>query len=163
MSYTMKAQMRRILYRLKREYGYKLWLYNVTTVSNNVQTGEIDKTYNIYPVKRGIVLPKLLSRKFAYDLTYLAANKNFQYGAYYDMGMRDIMIEPRDLPNDITPDLRWHILYDHKRYEIKSLDYFDQRIAMIITAHQTTHQLPFEWFNKNVETQIEFFEEVASA
>jgi len=158
-AYTMKAQMRRILYRLKRQYGYRMWLYKVETDSNNVQTGEITRTYEVYEIRKGIVLPKRLTRKFAYDLTYLAANKNFQYGAYYDLGIRDIIIETKDLPNNLQPDLRWHIIFDHKRFELREINFYDQRLAMYIQAHETTHQLPFEWHNKAVETQIDFFEQ----
>ena len=161
--YTIKAQMKRLLYRLKRQNGDKMYLYQVTSSSNNVKTGEISLAYNVYPIKRGIQLPKQLTRKFAYDLTFLAANKNFQYGAYYDLGVRDFIIETKDLPRSVTDnidiDLGWHIIYDHKRFELKEINFYDYRLAMYIVGHETSQALPFEWHNKDVSTQIEFFEQ----
>jgi len=162
--YTIKAQMKRLLYRLKRQYGDRMYLYQVTSSSNNVKTGEIVMDYNVYKIKRGIPLPKQLMRKFAYDLTFLAANKNFQYGAYYDMGIRDYIIETKDLPravrDTVKVDLQWHLIYQHKRYNLKEVNSYADGLAMYIVAKQTVQQLPFEWHNKEVSAQIEFFEEV---
>jgi len=158
MSYTGKIQMRRVLYRLKREYGTKVYLYKVTSVSNDVKTGEVVKSYEVIPVKRAILLPKRLTRKFSYDLTFLAANKNFQYGAYYDLGVRDFIIELRDVPKDKTIDLGWSVVYEHRRFEMKEINFYDHRLAVYFTANETENALPFEWHNKTMNAQITFFE-----
>lgn len=158
MAYTMKIQMRRLLYRLKREYGELAHLYRVTSNVNDVRTGKIDVEYEVYKIRRTIMLPKRLTQKFSYDLTFLAANKNFQYGALYGLGMREIIIDMRDIPDNVTPDNTWHIIYDHKRFELKDINFYDYRLAMYIVAHETTNQLPFEWHNENVNSQIDFFE-----
>jgi len=161
--YTIKAQMKRLLYRLKRQYGDLMYLYQVISSSNNVKTGVIEMDYNVYKIKRGIPLPKQLSRKFAYDLTFLAANKNFQYGAYYDMGIRDFILETKDLPrvirNSVKVDLQWHLMYQHKRYNLKEVNSYADGLAMYIVGNETVQQLPFEWHNKEVSAQIEFFQE----
>jgi len=160
MAYTEKIQMRRALYRLKREYGNLAHLYRVTSATNNVQTGEIEKTYQVIAIKRAILLPERLTRKFSYDLTFLAANKNFQYGAYYDLGVRDVIIEMRDLPKGLDIKLDWSLVYNHKRYEIRERNLYDYNLAVYMVCHEVENQLPFEWHNKDVNTEIELFEQV---
>lgn len=156
--YAYKTQLRRILYRLKREAGQAIVLYKVASMANDVRTGKSVITYTVIPVKRAIMLPRELNHRYSYDLTFLAANKNFQYGATYDAGDRAMILDGRDLPNQ-TLDLQWHYIYQHKRFDLKKVEYYDFNLALYITATETECQLPFEYHDMNVEVQIDFLEQ----
>ena len=71
--------MRGVIYQLKKDYGKPLVLRR--PIANNIDAanGTIDRKYEVQKVRRAIILPGNLSRSFVYDLTYVAANKNFAY------------------------------------------------------------------------------------
>ena len=63
-----------ILYRLKRQWGQKVDVYQFVSQTNNVETGAIQRTYNKITVRRAPVLPNEIERRAIYDLTFIAAN-----------------------------------------------------------------------------------------
>ena len=91
----LRKIVRIVLYGLKKRFGRSLVLRSVTSVpdtrTGNVAYGTVDTN-----VRRAVVLPRTVAQKFAYDISYLAANKNFCYGGYFDeMGIL-VIIEKRD-------------------------------------------------------------------
>ena len=70
MAYTLRIQMRRALYRLKRQNGVEIHLYRPTNKTINVRTGVQEITYDVLSIRRAILLPNNITRKFAYDLTF---------------------------------------------------------------------------------------------
>lgn len=127
----LQQMVRLILYKLKRDYGFPVDLYR--SISNfNPATGEKNITKTKYSINRAVVLPADLSRKFAYDLGYLAANKNFTYGAGYDINQQGILIDTIDLPIDFKINLDDYIICDHKRYDIKTVDTAEHKLAYFL-------------------------------
>ena len=90
-------QMRKILYRLKRQFGAEIIVYKVADATTNLQTGALTRQYLTTTVKRAIVMPAKTLRDFVYDLSFIAANKNFTYGAFFDLSYRAIIIDQKDL------------------------------------------------------------------
>jgi hypothetical protein len=110
-----------ILYRLKRNFGARVVFSKPIENENNVMTGEITRTYLDIIVRRAIVLPSNLERTFAYDLTYIASNKNFVYGAMFDKNKRNMIVQKKDLKG-WTPELDWKCLYKNRDYSINDMD-----------------------------------------
>jgi len=129
---------RRILYTLKRQFGVKIVLYQVDESSTDLKTGLKTKTYTTQTVKRAIVLPGELERKFVYDLAFIAANKNFTGGGYFDSTVRRVIIESRDLPSDYVLSLNDQCLFEGQTYEVAKIDKTPDSQALMIGLKGTS-------------------------
>jgi hypothetical protein len=107
-----------LIYKLKREYGVPIYLRQPIVNDVDVTTGEQLRRYTVYKVRRAILMPSNTVRDFVYDLTYVAANKNFAYGAFFDKDSRIFIIDEKN----IVPDTSWHMIYNEQKYEIVSVD-----------------------------------------
>jgi len=122
-----------ILYRLKRQYGRPIVIYQYVGQDNNVETGEITRNYNTIMVRRAPVLPNNIDRSFVYDLTFIAANNNFVGGAYFDRKHRNIIIDAKDLPKDFVFTNDDHLEFDDQRYEIKRIDQLELKKGYLLS------------------------------
>jgi len=130
-------QLRVLLYRLKRIWGQPVTVRRPNANTHNVQTGVITRAYDEYEVKRAIVMPVTEARKFKYGLTFIAANKNFSYGAYYDQQSRFIIIEKLDLA--IVPNADDNIQFRSKTYQIvEVIEYEDDRAFYLLVRRVTS-------------------------
>jgi len=110
---------KRILYSLKRRYGLPITIHRATSSEVDIINGEQTQEITTYKIKKAVVLNTKQARDFAYDLSYIAANKNFTYGALFDAGTRTILIDAIDLPTGFILLQDDGIIYNHERYEIK--------------------------------------------
>jgi len=116
----MLRQIKLIIYRLKRQYGLLMYIkYPSSDDVYNLETGAIVRTLMTITIRKGIVLPQKTTREFAYDLSFIAANKNFTYGGFYDPSVRNIIIDAKDLPTDFVITGNMYVVFDSRRYEIK--------------------------------------------
>ena len=106
-----------ILYRLKREFGLPARL-RVVAETYNLETGEVNPTNVDYSIRRAIILPRQSIRDFVYDLSFIAANKNFTYGGLFDVDRRIIIIDAKDLPSGVRPTQNMIIVFDTEQYDI---------------------------------------------
>jgi len=123
-----------ILYRLKRQYGLKVTYYKFDDQTNNVETGEISRSYTTFIVQRAPVLPNDLDRHFVYDLTFIAANNNFVEGALFDRKARTLIVDAKDLPKGFKPSMDDHIEFDDQRYEMKRITALEQKKGYLLTV-----------------------------
>jgi hypothetical protein len=66
-----------------------------------------------------IVTSFRLARDFSYDLAFIAANKNFTYGGFYDETSKFVMIDAKDLPAAITNiQASDSIIHESQEYDI---------------------------------------------
>lgn len=121
-----------ILYRLKRQYGLTVTYYQFDSQTNDVETGEISRTYNEFTIKRAPVLPDNLDRSFVYDLTFIAANNNFVGGGFFDRNIRTMIIDAKDLPKGFKPNSNDHVEFDDERYEILKITHLEQRKGYLL-------------------------------
>lgn len=130
-------QIKVIIYRLKRNFGLPLDFINRGAITHNVTTGAIttpaDTTIS---VKRAIILPTRLIRDFAYDLSYIAANKNFTYGGFFDISSRVIIIDAKDLPSGFEPSQNDHVVFEGKKHEIKEIHEAEQNTAFLMVTKE---------------------------
>ena len=116
---------RHVLYPLKMSYGEPVEFIQLDTSTNNVRTGEQSKTYTRIKIRKAPVLPLNVLRKFVYDLAYIAANKNFTEGGFFDMGSRFILVDGKDVPKDFNPNLSDHIIVQGTRWTIRKIEEFE--------------------------------------
>lgn len=121
---------------LKRQYGQPIKLFNTTT------TGTIDwsegtasgRTTSSKSIAKALILPSRTTKNFSYDLTFIAANKNFTYGGYYDSTQRDIIIDFDDI-GDFNINLRTIVRFNESDYQIRELINYEESnsVYLIIT------------------------------
>lgn len=112
-------QIRHIIYALKRAYGVRVIVLKPDDAGTyNLKTGQVLRTYTERIVRKCIVLTGREVRKFVYDLSYIAANKNFTYGGFFDINERLMIIDKKDL-KDFVIDLNCIVTYNSRPYKIK--------------------------------------------
>lgn len=122
---------KRSLYSLKRQFGQPIVLSQPISNVNNVMTGEISIVYTDYSIKRAIVLPSTLVRKFVYDLSFIATNKNFTYGGYFDRFSRLVIIDKKDIQNNEL-ELDWICTFDDIKYQIQTIEETEDNSGYLI-------------------------------
>lgn len=114
---------RKLIYRLERDYGVKVDVYQINSTGHDVKTGAINRTYNKYSLKRGVVLDDRAIRDFQYDISFIRANSNFTYGGFFDHTTRIFLLDRKRLPDDFKPTMNDHIFTKNMRYSV--IEYFD--------------------------------------
>ena len=114
------------VYRLKRNYGLAAVLYkpDTTAYTYDVETGEQIRQWITQSVRRVIRLPKDIVRLFKYDLSFIAANKNFTYGGFFGKTSRLVLIDANDLSDYIIAKGDY-IVIQSRRYVVDELDKYD--------------------------------------
>lgn len=122
---------KRLMYSLKRRYGVTVRFLKYTAYAVDPQTGTVTSTVANKLVRRAIAQPNTADRTFFYDLTMIASNKNFIYGAITDRNQRKLVIDREDVRDWQVEVGQWFLL-DGKRYEVSEvIDYQDQRCYFI--------------------------------
>ena len=113
-----------IIYRLKRRYGEVVDVLELTNSVLDTQTGEKTNTYDSVRVDRAIVLPSRINKEFVYDLSYIAASKDFTMGGLFDTTKRKILFDKADLTTWTLTNNQFLVTKD-TRYEILEVHEFD--------------------------------------
>lgn len=142
---------KKTIYSLKRQYGCFMNLYRKIEVNLNLQTGEKSIVKNIIPIKRAILLPAILSRKFVRDLK----GHDFGYGGFYDIETRTVIVDTTDLPKDFDFNIDIDsIVFNKKLYELKSAELFEHGYAFLLTLKETVGALPYELIDVKAESNL---------
>lgn len=133
-------QIKLVVYRLKREFGIPLTLLRPLQNDHDVETGVITRQWEEYNILRAVVLPVDTARKFSYDLSFIAANRNFVYGGFYDNKDRIILIDAKDirLNDGQTIEVSWRIRLEDEYYEVSHIEEAQRKSAFMIRAKHTT-------------------------
>lgn len=134
--------MRGVIYSLKRQFGVRLDLYALVKSEVDYETGRKNVEKKCYTILRGILLPRDISRKFNYDLSYIAANKNFTYGGVIDYSRRTIIIDMRDYPAGYKASPGDYAVISHTRYNIEKVEQFDDRQIIVMDVVETKDEPP---------------------
>ena len=126
-------QIKQIVYRLKRNYGVSIVLVRLSNLVNNVQTGKMTSDKQEISIRRGIIGPTSMLRDFVYDLSFIAANKNFTYGGLFDAGTLALIVDSKDLPSGFEPNLNDYITYDSSKYTFKEVFPLAEKYAWAMT------------------------------
>lgn len=125
-------QTKLVVYRLKREYGQPISILTQRSLTQSVTTGTITVDERVIKIRRAIILDSKSKRDFIYDLSFVAANKNFTMGGLFDTATRLVIIDGGDLPRDYTPTMNDRCMVEGQRYQIKSVNPTVQNLAFLI-------------------------------
>jgi len=135
---TKHREIERIIYNLKRQWGTAMILKRETTaldVDTGVETPTVVATVT---VGRGILLPRKIATDFAYDLSYIAANKNFTYGGFFGKSSRLILVDAKDLGTYVVAK-QDYVVVNSKRYVIDDLDEYEHGADVIAYMLMVSH------------------------
>lgn len=138
----LAQQSRLALYQLKKDYGASILIYKLLTTDTSVTTGQKNITVSMTPVRRAIIMPKIVNRTSVQSISLISSNKEFVSGGTYDQGTRDFIVDRRDvryLPSLTADD--W-IIYNRKKYQIKTVEHFEVDAGWIITAKELVGEVP---------------------
>ena len=124
---------KQVIKSLKRQYGQSLTLKNVTqvgTIDWTKGTSSNRLTESKY-ISKVVILPTREQTKFNYDLSFVAANKNFVYGGFYDQSQRDIIIDKDDL-GTFEVNNSTMAIFNSKTYQIKEIREYEEQNALYI-------------------------------
>lgn len=159
---TLNRFIRRTLYSLKRQYGSRVDIYKLVGVNTDYETGvkTVDKTVEV--VRKCIVLPVKIAREVSKTISQISSNKMFVYGGTYDAGTRMFIVDTRDMPKDFEFTNDDWIVYNSRRYDIKTIEEFEQRTAWTIVAKEVSGVRPEQVLFAHVTDQLSMSQEVTS-
>ena len=159
----MNRSIRRTLYGLKRQYGGRVDVYKLVTTATAYETGVKSYTRTMICVPKCIVLPVKIQREVVQSISQISASKAFVYGGTYDAGTRMFIVDARDLPDDyeITND-DW-LVYDGRRYDIKSITEFEQHTGWVVVGKEVKGVRPEQIFHVRVENLLDVDHAVGQA
>lgn len=122
---SLFRRMRQTIYALLRQWGTAITVCRTTGDNFDTVTGAITNNLIKVAIRRAAVLSGESIRTFSYDLSFIAANKNFTLGGFYDDQTRLFVIKQRDMPSDFPINQDMHIVCQGVRYEAKKLGTYD--------------------------------------
>ena len=146
-----------VLYALKRDFGGMIDLYSPTSVVTDLETGSISRTTTRQRIKRAIILESKALERHIYGLTFIAANKNFSYGANFEENSRVFILDGKDVS---SVSLDQYIVYAERRYEIKFIQEFEFNRGFLVTAVELKGALPRQVIELSAMSSISFGMEV---
>lgn len=144
---------RRTLYSLAKDYGGSFDLYQFVSEDVDQKTGKRTSQRNRIRIPKAILLPASLSRKFSYDLSFIAANKNFTYGGLYDINTRVVIVESRLLPKGIIFTLDDIITIGQTRLEVQGIEDI-AGYGVVLTVKETLGSVPYVIHEQRVQNSL---------
>ncbi len=160
---NLSYRIRQALYQLKKDYGAPIDIYRLVSSSTNARTGEKIITKTVTHVRRAVVVPARIDRIAQQSISLISANKQFVSGGSYDASQRDFIIDRRDvraLP-ELTAD-DW-IVYNNRKYQIKTIEAFEVEAGWVITARELVGEVPEQIIEAHVKTNLEFDDNSATS
>jgi hypothetical protein len=117
-------------------------------------TGKQVEILHKLEIRRAVFLPAKALRDFSYDLSFIAANKNFTYGGFYDHRNRRILVDRRDIVADWPVDLNMHVLHRGKRWEIKNIFEYEDEECLVIILDGLTGARPMDQIDGQVDMDL---------
>ena len=116
---NVQRQVSVILYRLKRNYPAAVTLRKATANHFDLETGRVTRPQEIVDIHRATVLPERRIPDYIYDLSFIAANKNFTYGGNFSSSTRLVLIDKKDIPKHFELALGDEVIFKNKIHALK--------------------------------------------
>lgn len=132
--------LRHTVYDLKRDYGFPITIVKTNSSTVDLESGLKRPTFSFRVVQRAIFLPSRLFTSFVYDLAYVASNKNFTEGGFFDPTDRNIFIDARDIDDfEIKSDDR--IIYNGDEFIVTEIRDFIAQVLFGVKMRHVTGQI----------------------
>lgn len=157
---AMNRFIRRTLYSLKRLYWGRVDVYKLVVASTDYKVGTKTYSRTMVTVPKTIVLPVKIQREAVQGISTISANKAFVYGGTYDAGTRTFIFDTRDLPANYEFVMDDWLVYDSRRYDIKSISEFEQHAAWIVVGKKVKGVHPEQIIHMKLEDLLDVEHEV---
>jgi hypothetical protein len=154
------SHIRGVLYTLKRDYGFPFDIYKRMDSQTDFATGQKVTTNVKYHIRKAIVLPTVMTRKYATIL--YREQKDFKFGGLFDISLRAVILDRRDLPKNFELTLDDYAVYQEHRYELKNVDELEHRQGYFLLIQETIRTLPKEVLTVNVTHSLELVQNVST-
>jgi hypothetical protein len=145
---------RDVLYQLKLDYGAPATYFVMGKNEFDPQTGRINLQRTAHQIKKLITLPSNVLRKVIQDIAYLAANKNFTYGAFFDENTTIVMLEKKTLPRGVIPSLNDFIVSGNQRFTIKKIENLTGKAGYILALQGHNGATPFREIQQIIKSDL---------
>lgn len=157
MSLTKQQRIKRretllVLYGLERKYGVLADYYKITVGEPNLELGDSGISKVKYKVPKLITSTVTIHPKFDYDISFLAANKNFTYGGIYEPNDRVAIL--RNTIGLTNVDLKDWIIFDDTRYGIERVVMLDYKLGWILHLRHTPGIKPYQIHNRVIWSRV---------
>ncbi len=156
------AFVRKVLYQLKRDYGLQINVNFRTSSILNTQTLIKTVVEDSFIIKKAILLPSNMERAFVYSLPMIASNKNFTYGALFDLDRRRLIIDAKDVPATVTLDNDMWLVFDGKRYDLEEIHDFEFSSGFMLVVKQATNVALNNNIKRSYETPLDLVQTVTA-
>jgi hypothetical protein len=110
-----------VLYKLKLDYGFPIDIYRFTSQVIDTATGAIQQTRIKVEIPLAVIMSEQDSRKFSYSRAFIAENRAFTFGGYFDVGIRVCIVDAQDLPVDFIPQIDDYFVAEEIRYQVSKV------------------------------------------
>jgi hypothetical protein len=155
---AVRRTVRRELYSLARRWGVPAQVYRQEDGTFDVEKGTNVPVTTITNLRHFISWTANQTVKFSYDIAFLAANKNFTYGGFYEVGDRLAIITWQD-PVDLRS--QDYIMYEGVRYNIISFEKIDFELGYLLHLRSTKDQPGYQVIEKTVTHWLDFTQTVS--
>jgi hypothetical protein len=138
-------------------------MYKLVGASTDYETGVKSVTKTVQVVRKCIVLPVKIAREVSKTITQISANKMFVYGGTYDAGTRMFIVDTRDMPDGYEFSNDDWLIYNNRRYDIKTIEEFEQHTAWTIVAKEVAGVRPEQVLFAHVTDQLSMSQEVTTS
>ncbi|MEE9548666.1 MAG: hypothetical protein V3V68_04860 [Nitrosomonadaceae bacterium] len=152
---------RKVFYRLKRDYGFPIRLYKITNVTLDLEAGTKTRRVRYKSIPRAVFVTAKLYRSFVYDLSFIAVNKNFVSGGFFDPEDRVILIDWQDT-RDFEIEVDDYIVYNDKHYLITQVRTFENDAGYLVKVRGTTGSELVDAGALEISSDIEITQTVAA-
>lgn len=147
---------RRLLYTLKKGYGFKVTFYKITSESLNHETGVRTPIIDYKKVNKVIILPSELQRKFESD----TQTRDFHYGGYFDTAIRKLIVDPRDL-GDFEIKTGDYYIWEGERFEVSKVFDLENQSALLILGRNVEGSVRYMIEDVSIESTLQLTQTIA--
>lgn len=145
---------RNVLYKLKLDYGFPLDIYRFTSQAIDTKTGKKTVTRQKVEVPLAVILAENDARKFAYSRAFIAENRQFTIGGYFDVGTRVCILDAEDLPLDFIPQLDDYFVAEQIRYQVSKVGNLMGDYGFLVAVKETKGLEPLQVLHESITSSV---------
>jgi len=156
-----RRHIRQILYEYRLRYGVPAELYLTSVGDINIETGDKAITFTCIQIPQLITESVDLIKKFEYDISFIKANSNFAYGAFFEVGDRFAILDSIFLPSEDTQiGQNDYFVYNSRRYDPKKIQKLDGDTGYLLQLRSISGTEFNQVYNKFVRSSITIEQEI---
>lgn len=155
MTMNSLSYIRNLMYKLKLDYGFPLDIYRFTGQVIDTKTGEKTVTRLKIEVPLAVILVENDARKFSYSRAFIAENRQFTFGGYFDVGTRVCILDAEDLPVDFVPKNDDYCVAQQIRYQISKVGNLMGDYGFLVAMKETKGTEPLQVLNETVTSCVD--------